>query len=41
MRRIVEFQRFFMALSVRPGIIVATLDHLVPWLEPGLGLALG
>ena len=30
MRRILEFHRFLMALSVRPGIIVATFDHLVP-----------
>merc|ERR1740124_1160517 len=30
MRRIVEFQRFLIALSVRPGSICAILDHLVP-----------
>ena len=28
--RIVEFQRFLIALSVRPGSILTILDHLVP-----------
>ena len=30
MRRILEFQRFLIALSVRPGSILARLTHLVP-----------
>ena len=30
MRRILEFQRFLIALSVRPGSIWAILAHLVP-----------
>ena len=30
MRRMREFQRFLIALSVRPGIICAICAHLVP-----------
>ena len=39
MRRILEFQWFLIALSVRPGSIWAILAHLVPicctWQEQG------
>jgi hypothetical protein len=40
MRRILEFQWFLIALSVRPGSIWAILAHLVPiwdtWQETGV-----